>query len=43
MDNGFEIETTDQILFQLVLAIAAGEIDEDGATHFLRDHTVPYP
>jgi death-on-curing protein len=43
MDNGFEIETNDQILFQFVLAIAAGEIDEDGAMRFLSDHTVPYP
>lgn len=42
MDNGYTIETSDEILFAFVLAMAAGEIDEDGATRFLRDHTVPY-
>lgn len=43
MDNGYTIETSDEILFAFVLAMAAGEIDEDGATRFLRDHTIPYP
>lgn len=43
MDNGYIIEATDDALFKFVLAIAAGEIDENGATRFLRDHTVPYP
>ena len=32
MENGFEIETSDAQLYQFILAIAAGEIDEDGAT-----------
>jgi death-on-curing protein len=41
MENGFEIETSDAQLYQFVLAIAAGEIDEDGATRFLRDFTLP--
>ncbi len=43
MDNGYMIATSDQILFTFVLSIAAGEIDEEGAIRFLRDHTVPYP
>ncbi|MGI2033686.1 type II toxin-antitoxin system death-on-curing family toxin [Rhizobium panacihumi] len=43
MDNGHMITTSDQILFTFVLGIAAGEIDEEGAIRFLRDHTVPYP
>jgi len=43
MDNGYLIETDDTILYKFVLAVAAGEIDEDGATRFLRDLTVPYP
>jgi death on curing protein len=41
MENGFMIETTDAALYCFVLAVAAGEIDEDGATRFLRDHIVP--
>ncbi|MBP2547317.1 death-on-curing protein [Neorhizobium galegae] len=41
MENGFMIETTDAALYSFVLAVAAGEIDEDGATRFLRDHIVP--
>lgn len=43
MDNGWAIETEDSVLYKFVLAVAAGEIDEEGATRFLRDHTVPYP
>ena len=39
--NGYEIETTNARLYEFVLAIAAGEIDEDGATRFLRDFCVP--
>ena len=41
MDNGYLIETEETILFKFVLAVAAGEIDEDGATRFLRDQTIP--
>ena len=41
MENGFEIETSDAQLYHFVLATAAGEIDEDGATRFLRDFTLP--
>ena len=43
MDNGFEIATDDAKLYTFVLAVAAGEIDEDGAARFLRDVSVPYP
>ena len=42
MDNGFEIATDNATLYTFVLAIAAGEIDEEGATRFLRDVSVPY-
>ncbi|MBB3608998.1 type II toxin-antitoxin system death-on-curing family toxin [Rhizobium sp. BK602] len=42
MDNGYEIQTTDANLYSFVLAIAAGEIDEEGATRFLRDVCIPY-
>ncbi|MCJ9752248.1 type II toxin-antitoxin system death-on-curing family toxin [Neorhizobium sp. BETTINA12A] len=43
MDNGYFIETDETILYKFVLGVAAGEIDEEGATRFLRDHTVPLP
>jgi death on curing protein len=43
MEKGYAIETDDGVLYKFVLAIAAGEIDEDGATRFLRDHSVTYP
>ena len=39
--NGYRIETSDAHLYNFVLGVAAGEIDEDGATRFLRDFTVP--
>ena len=34
--NGYRIETTDVHLYNFVLAVAAGEIDEEGATRFLQ-------
>ncbi|MBW8320069.1 MAG: type II toxin-antitoxin system death-on-curing family toxin [Arenimonas sp.] len=40
MENGYEIDATDAELYAFVLSVAAGEIDEEGATRFLRDHTV---
>lgn len=43
MDNGHMIETEESILYQFVLSLAAGEIDEEGATRFLRDHCVAFP
>ncbi|WP_117194129.1 type II toxin-antitoxin system death-on-curing family toxin [Rhizobium terrae] len=39
--NGYLIEATQAEVIEFVLAVAAGEIDEEGATRFLRDHTVP--
>jgi death-on-curing protein len=39
--NGLELVAEDEDLIQFVLMIAAGEIDEDGAAAFFRDHTVP--
>jgi death-on-curing protein len=42
MENGFEIATDDATLYTFVLAVAAGEIDEEGATRFLRDVSIPY-
>jgi death-on-curing protein len=43
MDNGLVIETEEATLYKFVLSVAAGEIDENDATRFLRDHCVPYP
>lgn len=40
MDNGYEIDTTDARLYSFVYSVAAGEIDEEGATRFLRDFAV---
>ncbi|MGY5779139.1 type II toxin-antitoxin system death-on-curing family toxin [Rhizobium sp. LEGMi135b] len=42
MENGYRIETTDANLYSFVIAVAAGEIDEEGATRFLRDVCIPY-
>lgn len=39
--NGMKITASDVDLYNFVMAVAAGEIDEDGATRFLRDFTVP--
>jgi death-on-curing protein len=36
-----KIIASDADLYNFVMAVAAGEIDEDGATRFLRDFTVP--
>lgn len=41
--NGYLIEVTQAEIVALILAVAAGEIDEDGLERFLRDHAVPYP
>lgn len=40
--NGFLIEASQADIITFVLAVAAGEIDEEGATRFLRDVSVPY-
>lgn len=39
--NGLSVEASQQDVIQFVLMVAAGEIDEAGATAFFRDHTVP--
>ena len=39
--NGWLIEASQVDVIEFVLEVAAGEIDEDGATRFLRDFTVP--
>lgn len=39
--NGYLIEAEQAEVVAFVLAVAAGEIDEEGATRFLRDHTIP--
>jgi death-on-curing protein len=39
--NGLMINASDADLYNFVLGVAAGEIDEDGAVRFLRDFTVP--
>ena len=36
--NGFRLTVNDGTLFIFVMGIAAGEIDEDGAAAFFRDH-----
>jgi death-on-curing protein len=41
--NGFLVEASQADVIAFVLAVAAGEIDEEGATRFLRDVSVPYP
>lgn len=41
--NGYLINTAEGMIIELVLGVAAGEIDEDGATRFLRDVSVPLP
>ncbi|MBA3039562.1 MAG: type II toxin-antitoxin system death-on-curing family toxin [Alphaproteobacteria bacterium] len=39
--NGLLIDADQASVVAFVVAVAAGEIDEEGATRFLRDHTVP--
>ncbi|MDL2399883.1 type II toxin-antitoxin system death-on-curing family toxin [Rhizobium mayense] len=39
--NGYLIDADDGMIVTLVLGIAAGEIDDTGATRFLRDFSVP--
>ena len=41
--NGFLIDASQADIIAFVLAVAAGEIDEEGAARFLRDVSVPYP
>ena len=39
--NGWSLEADFNDLIQFVLMVAAGQIDEVGATAFFRDHTIP--
>lgn len=41
MENGWEIDADEGQLYTFVLSVAAGEIDEEGATRFFRDFCVP--
>lgn len=43
MENGLMIQTEEARLYQFVMTVASGEIDEDGISCFLKDHIVPYP
>jgi death on curing protein len=38
--NGYTLTANDGTLYTFVMAVAAGEIDENGAAAFFRDHTV---
>lgn len=38
--NGYGLTANDAELYTFTMGIAAGEIDEGGATEFFRDHTV---
>lgn len=39
--NGYRLTADDGTLYEFVMALAAGEIDETGATAFFRDFTRP--
>lgn len=43
MENGYMIETDDGRLYEFVVGIAAGEINEDGISRFLSDHVIALP
>ena len=38
--NGWDLTADDGTLYTFTMGVAAGEIDEDGAAAFFRDHTV---
>lgn len=40
-ENGWEIDADEGQLYTFVLSVAAGDIDEEGATRFFRDFCVP--
>ena len=42
MENGWEIDADEGQLYAFVLSVAAGDIDEEGATRFFRDFCVPF-
>ncbi|MBX3597019.1 MAG: type II toxin-antitoxin system death-on-curing family toxin [Rhizobiaceae bacterium] len=39
--NGLDLQAEDEDLIQFVQMLAGGEIDQDGAAAFFRDHTAP--
>jgi death-on-curing protein len=39
--NGFRLTADNGTVYTFVMALAAGEIEEDGAAQFFRDHTKP--
>ncbi|MEN3793490.1 type II toxin-antitoxin system death-on-curing family toxin [Fulvimarina sp. MAC3] len=39
--HGYRIEAGQPVVIAFVLGVAAGEIDEEGAARFLRDHVEP--
>jgi death on curing protein len=39
--NGHQLTADQGTVYELVMAVASGEIDEDGATAFFRDHVEP--
>ncbi|MFC5584010.1 type II toxin-antitoxin system death-on-curing family toxin [Nitratireductor kimnyeongensis] len=39
--HGYRMIANDGLLYTFVMDLAAGEIDEEGAARFFRDHTVP--
>lgn len=41
--HGQSVEAAQEDIVAFVLAVAAGEIDEEGAAAFFRDHIVPMP
>lgn len=43
IDNGYAPTADDGHVYEFVMGVAAGEIDEDGAAHFFRDFCVPIP
>ena len=39
--NGYQVTADNGTVYEFVMAVAAGEIDEDGAAAFFRDHIEP--
>lgn len=39
--NGYVLTADNGTLYEFVIGVAAGDINEDGAAAFFRDHTVP--
>lgn len=41
--NGYELNADDGMLYTFTMSLAAGEVDEDGAAAFFRDHARAVP